>query len=389
MGSKVYFATATAGIKPSGKKDLLVVYFDQPTLISAVYTKNHFKAAPVIYSQSLTEKYTHFRALVINSGNANCGTGEEGLIHAQQMAQRVAQNLNLKPQEVLVFSTGIIGVPLPIEKVLKGIDQACQNLRPLPCEEKGETCLTALKEAAEAISTTDRFPKYAVEANSWGFGKGAGMIHPNMATMLAYVFTEAKLEFEDLRKIHQEINEKTFNSITVDGCTSTNDSFLLIALGNKEIPLREVKEKTFKVAQSIAKQIVADGEGATKVGIIEVVGAKTKEKARAVAEKIATSLLVKTALFGCDPNWGRIIAAAGSAFDYPIDPNRTEVYIGKYLLFKEGKPTNQNLQEVAEYMKQNKEILIKVNLNEGKESWRYLTSDLTYDYVKLNAEYTT
>jgi len=374
----VLMGIAKAGLKPSGKEDLLVVYFEKPVLISAVYTKNYFKAAPVIYSQKLTDRRKEFRAFVVNSGNANCGTGEEGLRHAEMMAERVAENLDLKKEEVLVFSTGIIGVPLPIERVLKAIDTACGKLEPLD-----------LKRASEAISTTDRFPKYAKETYAFGFGKGAGMIHPNMATMLAYVFTPAKLDYATLRKIHREVNEKTFNSITVDGCTSTNDSFLLIALNEEEIPAQRAKEDIYKVSNTIAKLIVADGEGATKVGIVRVKNALHREKAKAIAEKIATSLLVKTALFGCDPNWGRIAAAAGSVPDYPIDQNSLSISIGGYTLFERGKPTAQDLKEVAEYMRNHKEVLIEVDLGEGKADWTYYTSDLTYDYVRLNAEYTT
>jgi glutamate N-acetyltransferase/amino-acid N-acetyltransferase len=210
-----------------------------------------------------------------------------------------------------------------------------------------------------------------------------------MATMLAFLFTPAKLTYEELRKIHLSVNGKTFNSITVDGCTSTNDSFLLISLGEEEIPAEKVAKDTFAVAEDIAKQIVADGEGATKVGVIEVLNAQSEEKARAVAEKVATSLLVKTMLFGCDPNWGRILAAAGSAFDYPINPDRVKIYIGEYPLFENGKPTGIDLKPVEVFMRKNKEIPIVVDLGEGNASWRYYTSDLTYDYVKLNAEYTT
>ncbi len=371
--------TAKAGIKPSGKTDLLVVYSESPLLVSAVYTKNHFKAAPVIYSKGLTDRKTRFRAFVVNSGNANCGTGEEGLRHAEMMAERVAKNLGISKEEVLVFSTGIIGIPLPIERVLKGIDEACAELKPLD-----------LEEASEAISTTDAFPKYASKGLAYGFGKGAGMIHPNMATMLAYVFTPARVDFETLRKLHLEVSERTFNSITVDGCTSTNDSFLLMStLEREDFELEDLKRNIFEVSLSIAKQIVADGEGATKVGVIEVLKAESKEKAKALAERVATSELVKTALFGCDPNWGRIAAAVGSLPEYPIDPQRLEIYIGDFPLFKDGKPTDVDLSEVSRYMKTHKEVLIRVVLNEGNQSWTYYTSDLTYDYVKLNAEYTT
>ena len=375
---KVLMGTARAGLKPSGKKDLLVVYFEKPVLVSAVYTKNHFKAAPVIYSKGLTDRRNLFRAFVVNSGNANCGTGEIGLKHAHMMAQRVAQNFGIKAEEVLVFSTGLIGAPLPIDQVLEGIDRACSQLKPLN-----------LREASEAISTTDRFPKYAQGEHAFGFGKGAGMIHPNMATMLAYIFTPARLSFENLRKIHLEVTERTFNSITVDGCTSTNDSFLLISLGEEELPEEEVKRETYEVAQKIAKLIVADGEGATKIGVVKIVNAESKEKAKAIAERVATSLLVKTALFGCDPNWGRIAQAVGSLPQYPVDPNRLDIYIGDYLLFSDGLPTGVDLQKVAQYMRNHKEVLIKVDLKEGRSDWTYYTSDLTYDYVKLNAEYTT
>ena len=376
--AQILMGVAKAGIKPSGKEDLLVVYSERPLLVSAVYTRNSFKAAPVIYSKSLTDRKHHFRAFVVNSGNANCGTGKEGLLHAEMMAQRVAENLGIEKEEVLVFSTGIIGVPLPIEKVLKGIDTACSSLQELD-----------LTRASEAIATTDRFPKYASKRWAFGFGKGAGMIHPNMATMLAYIFTPAKLDFETLREIHLRVNEKTFNSITVDGCTSTNDSFLLISTQQEEAYPKEVERDTYEVAKKIATLIVEDGEGATKIGVIKVINADSEKKAKAIAEKIAVSQLVKTALFGCDPNWGRILAAAGSVWDHPIDPYRVSIKIGGYTLFEKGKPTNIDLSPVAQYMKTHKEVLIEVDLSEGGASWTYYTSDLTYDYVKLNAEYTT
>jgi len=246
-----------------------------------------------------------------------------------------------------------------------------------------------LKRAAEVISTTDRFPKYWKERNAFGFGKGAGMIHPNMATMLAYIFTPARLEYEVLRKIHLEITEKTFNSITVDGCTSTNDSFLLISLEEEDLPLREVKEDILKVAERIAKQIVEDGEGATKIGKVIIKHAASEIKAKKIAERVATSQLVKTALFGCDPNWGRIAAAAGSVEEFPIDQTKLDIYIGPYKLLENGEPTQVDLEEVSHYMKKNKEIPMVVDLKEGNSEWVYYTSDLTYDYVKLNAEYTT
>jgi len=380
----VKYATASAGLKTKGKEDILIVYFEKPLLVSALYTQNHFKAESVKYSMNLTKKRNRFRAFVVNSGNANCGTGKEGYKHAQLMAETVAKKLGISREEVLVFSTGIIGVKLPIERVLKAIEEACEELRPLKNEED-------LKKASWSIATTDRFPKISIGEYSYGFGKGAGMIHPKMATMLAFVFLKEKVDFPTLKKLHREINEESFNSITVDGCTSTNDSFLLICTEEEEknISYEDLRKDLLKVSLDIAKSIVADGEGATKIGVIKVLKASTKEKAKRIAEKIATSNLVKTALFGRDPNWGRILASASSVENYPIFPEKIEIYIGNFLLFKNGEPQEFPYKEVKKYMEEEKEIEIKVVLNEGEEQHTYYTSDLTYDYVKLNAEYTT
>jgi len=376
----ILMGVGRAGLKESQKPDLLIVLLPYPCTASFLFTDNYFKAGSVIYSERIAKKEEKVRALVINSGNANCGTGEEGIVHAEMMARRVAQNLELRHEEVLVFSTGIIGKPLPIDRVLKSIDDACSLLEPLD-----------LERASEVISTTDSFPKFDFakkgSLETFGFAKGAGMIAPSMATMLAFVFTNADLDFETLRQIHKEVADRTFNSITVDGCESTNDSFALISLGEVAADLKEVKDEIYEVSLSLAKKIVEDGEGATKVIKVTVKGATLEMKAREIAKTVANSLLVKTAIYGRDPNWGRIAAAAGST-EFPIDPFTMKIYIGKHLLY-DGKPHPKAQENAKKYLEEEKEIEITIDLREGKNSWTYYSSDIGYEYVRLNAEYHT
>jgi len=378
--AEILMGIGKAGLKESGNPDILVVSLPYPCTASFVFTDNYFKAGSVIYSERIARDKERIRAFVVNSGNANCGTGEEGIKHAELMAQKVAELLDIPKDEVLVFSTGVIGKFLPIENVLKGIEEACSNLQPLD-----------LKKASETISTTDRFPKYdfakAGEIETFGFAKGAGMIHPSMATMLAFVFTNANLEYLTLKRIHESVTERTFNSITVDGCESTNDAFGIISFGEVEADPDMVEFEIFKVSESLAKQIVADGEGATKVIKIRVRSAITEVKAREIAEAIANSLLVKTAVFGRDANWGRIAAAAGST-EFPVDPFKMEIYVGGYLLY-DGKPHDENLEKAKRHLTEDKEVEITVELNEGEYEWTCYSSDIGYDYIKLNAEYTT
>lgn len=368
------------GLKREGKPDLLVILLPDVCNASFLFTNNHFKAGSVIYSQKVFEKKSAVRAFVINSGNANCGVGKEGIIHAELMAKRTAKNLDIEEDQVLVFSTGVIGKPLPIDNVLKAIDDACSVLEPLD-----------IKRASEVVSTTDSFPKYAFVKTGllevYGFAKGAGMIHPNMATMLAFIFTNADLDSFTLKELHREITEKTFNSISVDGCTSTNDSFGVISLGVIKEDLEKVRQAIHQVSLDLAKKIVEDGEGATRIIKVVVKNASLELKAKTVAEKIALSNLVKTAVFGRDPNWGRILASAGSTA-FPIDQFKLKLYIGNHLVY-DGKPHLKAVQSAKKYMEENKEIEVVLDLMEGKESWTYYTSDLSYDYVKINAEYTT
>lgn len=376
----ILMGVGRAGLKESQKPDLLIVLLPYPCTASFLFTDNYFRAGSVIYSERVARREEKVRALVINSGNANCGTGEEGIIHAEMMARRVAQNLELRHEEVFVFSTGIIGEPLPIDRVLQSIDDACSLLEPLD-----------LERASEVISTTDSFPKFDFvkkgNLETFGFAKGAGMIAPSMATMLAFVFTNADLDFEDLRQVHKEVADRTFNSITVDGCESTNDSFALISLGEVKADPKEVQDQIYEVSLSLARKIVEDGEGATKVIKVTVKGATLEMKAKEIAKTVANSLLVKTAIYGRDPNWGRIAAAAGST-EFPIDPFTMRIYIGNHLLY-DGKPHPKAQENAKRYLEEEKEIEITIDLREGKNSWTYYSSDIGYEYVRLNAEYHT
>ncbi len=367
-----------AGLKSGEKPDILVILLPQSCKASFLFTKNHFKSASVLYSQKVFKGTV--RAMVINSGNANCGVGREGLLHAELMAKKVAEGLDVEEEEVLVFSTGIIGKPLPIDKVLTAIDRACDILEPLD-----------LKRASEVMSTTDSFPKYDFvkrdKLEVFGFAKGAGMIHPNMGTMLAFVFTNGDIKEGVIEKLHKDINERTFNSISVDGCMSTNDSFGLISLGLIKEDLQKISDAVEEVSLSLARKIIQDGEGATRTIKVVVKNASIQLKARLIAQAIAVSNLVKTAVFGRDPNWGRIVAAAGST-PFPIDQFKLKVYIGNHLLY-DGKVHPKALENAKKYMEESQEIEINLDLMEGRESWIYYSSDLTYDYIKINAEYTT
>ncbi|MEJ5338752.1 MAG: bifunctional glutamate N-acetyltransferase/amino-acid acetyltransferase ArgJ [Aquificaceae bacterium] len=374
----ILMGVGRAGLKSGGKPDLLVVLLPQTCRASFLFTRNHFKSASVLYSQKVFNGKV--RAMVINSGNANCGVGKDGLLHAELMAKRVAERLEIQEEEVLVFSTGVIGKPMPIGDVLNAIDSACSLLEPLD-----------LKRASEVISTTDSFPKYDFvkkgKLEAFGFAKGAGMIHPSMGTMLAYVFTNADLDENVIERLHRDINERTFNSISVDGCMSTNDSFGLISLGLLKEDLQAVSDAIEEVSLSLARKIVQDGEGATRVIKVHVKNTSIQLKARLIAQAIATSNLVKTAIFGRDPNWGRIVAAAGST-PFPIDQFRLKVYMGTHLLY-DGKVHPRALEGAKRYLEESQEVEITLDLMEGKESWTYYSSDLTYDYIKINAEYTT
>ena len=379
---------AKAGIKPSGDYDILVLKF-RPSVYSLVLTQNSLAAAPVVYDRMVSKMTDRISAVVVNSGNANAATGKEGLQNAQKMAEIVEKCLDLGNNQAFVFSTGVIGVQLPMEKVEKGIKDACQNLTDLD-----------LEKAAKAISTTDSFPKYysyegSIDGKTFrilGIAKGAGMIHPNMATMLSYIFTDVKIEKSLLDKITKVVTDRSFNSIDVDGCESTNDSFLVVATGETDLEINEKNKTEFAksllhVAVELAKMIVKDGEGATKLIQINIHNGSTKEEAKKVGESIALSNLFKTAMFGNDPNWGRILSAVGQ-LHLDIDFSRVKLYIGDFLIYS-GQPVDYDREKAVQYLKNNKEITIDLFLERGDSDWTYYTCDLTYRYVEINAEYTT
>ncbi len=384
----IKMGVAKAGIKPSGDYDILVLKF-KPSPYSVVLTQNSLAAAPVLYDRMVREIQEEISAVIVNSGNANAATGEQGLKNAEKMAELVSEGFDIEKEEVLVFSTGVIGVQLPMDKVEKGIKEALNNMQELD-----------LELAARAISTTDSFPKYyetTGEINGKAFtikgiAKGAGMIHPNMATMLAYIFTDVKIDKELLDRATKLVVERSFNSIDVDGCESTNDSFLVVATGEADVEINEENKtyfakKLLEVATELAKMIVKDGEGATKLIQINVHQAKDNQEAKDVGEAIALSNLFKTAMFGNDPNWGRILSAVGQ-LHLDIDFSNVKLYIGDFLLYS-GEPMDFDRKAAEEYLKNNREITIDLYLGRGEAYWTYYTCDLTYKYVEINAEYTT
>lgn len=383
-------AGVRAGIKSQGL-DLGLLYSEAPASAAALFTTNRVKAAPVMVSMEHLQNLSA-QAIVVNSGNANACTGEQGKADAHRMAQTVAQELKIAPQEVLVASTGVIGRLLPMEEVVRGIREAVRTLSP----EGGEAF-------AEAIITTDTRPKsvaaeVVIEGQTvriGGCAKGAGMIAPDLATMLCFLTTDANIEPLLLRKILQEAVDQSFHCLTVDGDTSTNDSVFILANGRSSAPpleessldLKVFRKALTEVCVALARELARDGEGATKLIEVKVEGARNDREARWVAQTIANSNLVKTAIFGKDPNWGRIIAAAGRSGAY-FEPERVSLYLGEHLLFRGGVPVPFNLSLVQDYLAQ-EEILIRLDLGQGMGSAHYFTCDFSYDYVRINAEYHT
>ncbi|MCX7739004.1 MAG: bifunctional glutamate N-acetyltransferase/amino-acid acetyltransferase ArgJ [Hydrogenothermaceae bacterium] len=384
----IKMGVAKAGIKPSGDYDILVLKFP-PSVYGAVFTQNSLAAAPVIYDRLVFNIQEKISAIVVNSGNANAATGDEGFRNAQRMAEVVAEEFGIEREEVMVFSTGIIGVQLPMDKVEAGIRRAISEM--------GEFDLEL---ASRAISTTDAFYKYyqtigIVDGKTFqvkGIAKGAGMIHPNMATMLAYIFTDVKIDKPLLEKTTKLVADRTFNSISVDGCESTNDSFIVVATGDSDVVIDNTNrvyfaKKVYEIALELAKMIVKDGEGATKLIEINVYDAQSKEEAKAVGEAIARSNLFKTAMFGNDPNWGRILSSVGQ-LHIGIDFSKVKLYIGDFLIYS-GAPVDYDRKKAIEYLKNSHEVRIDLYLSRGESQWTFYTCDLGYKYVEINAKYTT
>jgi glutamate N-acetyltransferase/amino-acid N-acetyltransferase len=389
------FAATACGLKKTGALDLALISSDVPASAAAVFTQNLVVAAPVTRSKkNLVESKGRMRAVVVNAGNANCATGAQGEIVAQRTNEEAARRMLLAPQEVFVCSTGVIGVQLPIEKILRALPSLARNRRP---------SARSFAELSLAICTTDTRPKTASASFKMsgkrihvvGCAKGAGMIHPNMATTLAFVMTDGAISPSLLQRTLRDVASRTFNSISVDGDTSTNDTLLVLANGAADAPAiasgskahRQFAAALEEVCGSLARQIVADGEGAQRVIEIEVRGAKSESAARKIAETIATSPLVKTAFAGGDPNWGRIFAAAGRA-GVKFDPALVEITMAGITVLRKGQPVAFN-ERAASNRLLAEHVPIVVDLHAGKSCARYWTCDFTAEYVRVNASYRT
>ncbi len=382
-------AGIAAGIKASGNKDLALIFSETPCSAAGVFTLNRVKAAPVLVMQEYLRD-GRAQAVVVNSGNANCCTGDQGMADARRMAAVTAEALGLKAEDVLPGSTGVIGVPLPMSVVEKGIRQIAPMLSP-----------TGGDEAAEAIMTTDTVPKkVAIQVQIGGktvtlggMAKGAGMIAPNMGTMLSFLTTDVKMEPELLKSLLKGAVDRSYNMVTVDGDTSTNDTVILMANGASGVEVKVAADvELFRKALSeltldLAKQIARDGEGATKFVTVRVTSARVFADAKTVALSVANSNLVKTAIFGRDPNWGRILCAAGYS-GAELDPNRVRVSMVGIPIFANGTPVPFDKPKAIEALSA-RDVLIEIDLGDGSENVEAYTCDFSYDYVKINAEYTT
>jgi glutamate N-acetyltransferase/amino-acid N-acetyltransferase len=376
------------GIKKPGLLDLALIVSETESSVAGMFTTNRACAAPVVWSKQAVAG-GRARAIVANSGNANCLTGEQGMRDAQRMAELVAKRLECPPTQVVVASTGVIGVPLPMPAVESGIAQAFERLT------DGDDRTTA-----DAILTTDNASKRASleidtpagKVRIGAIAKGAGMIAPKMATMLAFITTDAAIDPADLQACLARVVDKTFNCITVDGDTSTNDMVIALANGVSGVQLtgdalQPFEQGLYQVCEYLAKRIVKDGEGASRIFEVRVSGAADADAARRIARTIAESQLVKTAIHGGDPNWGRIIAAAGRA-GAPIDVSRARLYLQNTLVFENGRPTEYDERALVEAM-QTDEVTIALTLSDGDGEAHFWSSDLTAEYVKINAHYRT
>ncbi len=385
-------AAVASGIKKSaGALDLALLFSDAPqTAAAGVFTSNRAAAAPVILSQqNLKKSRGRARAIIVNSGNANACTGRAGTKVAEETARAAAKRLGLSPQEVLVASTGVIGTPLKLDLILNQLPTLQENLS----AENGPAL-------ARAIMTTDTFPKSAVfktkiggrRVSLAGVAKGAGMIHPHMATMLSFITTDAAVDPRSLQKMLWAAVDESFNRITVDGDTSTNDTVVALASGLSGVSIgpgspagRRFQAGLIELCQALAKMIVQDGEGATKVARIEVSGARNAADAERVARAIANSPLVKTAIAGSDPNWGRILCAAGYS-GARIDPSKVDIRVNDLYLCRHGIETGFN-EAAARTELDRKEHTLRVDLHQGKARAWVWTCDLTHDYIRINASY--
>jgi len=384
----IRLAAVAAGIRYKNRDDVVLIELAEQTTTAAVFTKNAFCAAPVVICREhMAEKSPRY--LLINSGNANAGTGEQGYQVAKQTCELVADTFGCDAEQVLPFSTGVIGELLPL--------QPFQTALPNIPEQLSEQ---HWMQAATGIMTTDTLPKGISKqididgqtGTITGISKGSGMIKPDMATMLSYVACDAKVDQARLQAMTQRCTDTSFNAITVDGDTSTNDALIVMATGQSGVEINDANQATFEsaleaVLQHLAQAIIRDGEGATKFVAVNVSEAKDQAEARAVAYTVAHSPLVKTALFASDPNWGRILAAVGRSPVDNLDVNQISLYLGETQLLEKGMPAKDYTEEKGQAEMNQAEIDIGIQLGRGDASATVWTSDLSYEYVKINAEY--
>lgn len=384
---------ASAGIKRPGRKDVVVMRCAEGSSVAGVFTLNAFCAAPVILSKQRVQGTVRY--LLTNTGNANAGTGAPGLAAAERTCAKLAELAGVPAESVLPFSTGVIGEPLPVEKIEGALQAALDNLSE-----------NHWAEAATGIMTTDTLPKGAsrqfqhdgVTVTVTGISKGAGMIRPNMATMLGYIATDAKVTPGVLKDLMLDGANKSFNRITIDGDTSTNDCCMLIATGKANLPevteasgalFEALKKAVFEVCMEVAQAIVRDGEGATKFVTVQVNGGGNHQECLDVGYAVAHSPLIKTALFASDPNWGRILAAVGRAGVPELDVSLIDVYLDNVCIASKGGRSPSYTEDQGAKVMAQEEITIRIELGRGQCSETIWTTDLSHEYVKINAEYRT
>ena len=383
-----------AGIKPSGGLDLAVLIADRDCSAAGTFTTNRIAAAPVHWDKALVPSSV-IRAVIINAGNANAATGRQGLSNARRTAEVAADRLGCRPEQVLVASTGVIGHQLPMDKVTAGVAAAIAA---------AAGSATGFRDASLAILTTDTRPKVvskrwqvgddAREVTLLGMAKGAAMIGPRMATMLGFLLTDVRVAADDLQRILAGAVEDSFNCVSVEGHTSTNDTVLILAGGDpNQAPLSgpdlvEFAAMVRETCVELARMIPEDGEGATHLITIDVAGARDREEARTIARAVADSPLVKTAIHGADPNWGRIVSAAGYS-GVPFEEDELSLWLNETPLYRAGVPLAFDAAAVSAHLRANRETTIKLGLQRGDGAIRFWTCDLTADYIRLNADYTT
>lgn len=391
-----FSASCMAQIKYTDRLDMAMVYSNSPCVSAGTYTTNLVKAAPVVWDRKITDGDGMVQAIVVNAGIANACTGKEGLDYCEQTANEAASVLGIKPEEVLVASTGVIGKQLPMEKIKAGVHKLKENL---------SDSLESASLSAEAIMTTDTIKKEialefeiaGTKVKMGGMCKGSGMIHPNMCTMLGFVTTDIAIDKVLLLKALREDVVDTFNMVSVDGDTSTNDSFIVLANGqakNKLIDSEGEDYTTFKEALhqinvELAKMMAGDGEGATALFEVKVVGAQSKDQARTLAKSVVTSSLTKAAIFGHDANWGRILCALGYSGE-KFDPDHMELWFesneGEILIYKDGNAVDFSEEDATNILSA-KEVTALVDIQMGEETATAWGCDLTYDYIRINADY--